>query len=345
MLSVIASSENFYLGYGSWWGSAPLLMDNVRIYSRELSAADVGALYSAEEKGNVDIDDSEEKMGEYTVIFNQNFNDSGLTEKIQKFTLGSSQKLDVNSYVRKGYIFKGWSKTSTGEVEFTDAQEITSDLAKENEEIVLYAVWQKSESTGSSTGNTGSGTGNTGSGTGSIGSSTGSGSNSSVTSPGTAPTAEPTAAPTVAPTAAPTVAPTVAPTAEPTKVPSAEPTKTPTTATTAEPTKAPTTEPTTVPTAAPTKKPASTKKPSTKKKKMSVKKVTAKKNAKKITGTLSVTGAKVTVKVGNAKAKKATVKGKTFTFKFSKKLKKNTKIVITITKSKYYTVKKTIKVK
>ena len=331
MLSVIASSENFYLGYGSWWGSAPLLMDNVRIYSRELSAADVGALYSAEEKGNVDIDDSEEQKGEYTVKFNPNFNDSGLTEKIQKFTLGSSQKLDVNSYVRKGYIFKGWSKTSTGEVEFTDAQEITSDLAKENEEIVLYAVWQKSESTGS--------------GTGSIGSSTGSGSNSSVTSPGTAPTAVPTAAPTVAPTAAPTVAPTVAPTAEPTKVPSAEPTKTPTTATTAEPTKAPTTEPTTVPTAEPTKKPASTKKPSTKKKKMSVKKVTAKKNAKKITGTLSVTGAKVTVKVGNAKAKKATVKGKTFTFKFSKKLKKNTKIVITITKSKYYTVKKTIKVK
>ena len=352
MLSVIASSENFYLGYGSWWGSAPLLMDNVRIYGRELSAADVGALYSAEKKENADIDDSEEQKGEYTVKFNPNFNDSGLTEKIQKFTLGSSQKLDVNSYVREGYIFKGWSKTSTGEVEFTDAQEITSDLAKENEEIVLYAVWQKNESTGSSTGNTGSGTGNTGSGTGSIGSSTGStgsstgsGSNSSVTSPGTAPTAAPTvaptAAPTVAPTVAPTAAPTVAPTAEPTKVPSAEPTKTPTTATTAEPTKAPTT----VPTAEPTKKPASTKKPSTKKKKMSVKKVTANKNAKKITGTLSVTGAKVTVKVGNAKAKKATVKGKTFTFKFSKKLKKNTKIVITITKSKYYTVKKTIKVK
>ena len=78
---------------------------------------------------------------------------------------------------------------------------------------------------------------------------------------------------------------------------------------------------------------------------MSVKKGAAKKNAKKITGTISVTGAKVTVKVGTAKAKKATVKGKTFTFKLSKKLKKNTKIVITITKSKYYTIKKTIKVK
>ncbi len=104
-------------------------------------------------------------------------------------------------------------------------------------------------------------------------------------------------------------------------------------------------EPTAAPSTEPTKKPASTKKPSTKKKKMSVKKVAAKKNTKKITGTLSVTGAKVMVKVGNAKAKKAIVKGKTFTFKLSKKLKKNTKVVITITKSKYYTVKKTIKTK
>lgn len=138
----------------------------------------------------------------------------------------------------------------------------------------------------------------------------------------------------------------------------AAPTKTPdnngsdnnnntTTKPTNEPTAAPTVKPTTKPTVNPTKTPATTKKPTVKvkKKKMSVKKVIAKRNTKKITGVLSVSGTKVMVKVGSAKNKKAKVKGKKFTFKVSKKLKRKTKIVITVTKSKYYKVKKTVKVK
>lgn len=540
MLSVIASSANFYLGYGSWWGSAPALMDNLKIYERELSAADVGALYNVEKAETGLLDDAErqkeqaikdasilyrtynydddvaytnwssrnaaasltleadssaahknyvqfapgntnsrdtyttfgditlpdkyvvefdskltagndqesqlalttaeyaktnstiaaasylwslnttnseewtisgdgisassdskvtltkgtwahfkttvdktantikleitdetgktlaeseftlstniadvkglfylsgryngvagfdniriyESTNEYTVKFSPNFSGSSADFNSQKFTVGTSQKLMANKFSRLGYKFAGWSRTSTGSVEFADEQEITSDLAEANGVVVLYAVWkQNTSSGGSSSGGSSSGTVPT-------------------TKPTTKPAVKPTVKPILRPSTAPTAEPTKAPTAEPTKAPSAEPTKAPTaeptTVPTAEPTKAPTAEPTTKPSTEPTKKPTSTKKPSTKKKKMTVKKVVAKKNTKKITGTISITGAKVTVKVGKAKAKKATVKGKTFTFKLSKKLKKNTKIVITITKSKYYTVKKTIKVK
>lgn len=49
-LKVISSAANFYTGYGSWWGSAPLYMDNIRIYGRALSDTDILKLYSEELK-------------------------------------------------------------------------------------------------------------------------------------------------------------------------------------------------------------------------------------------------------------------------------------------------------
>jgi hypothetical protein len=72
--------------------------------------------------------------------------------------------------------------------------------------------------------------------------------------------------------------------------------------------------------------------------------VKATKGAKKITGKMSVSGATVKVKIGNAAYKKATVKGKNFSIK-SSKLKKGTIIRIRVTKSGYKTLSKLIKVK
>ncbi|MBQ9140919.1 MAG: family 43 glycosylhydrolase, partial [Lachnospiraceae bacterium] len=43
--NLIASADTFYLGYGSWWGSAPFRADDLRFYDRALTAADVDALY------------------------------------------------------------------------------------------------------------------------------------------------------------------------------------------------------------------------------------------------------------------------------------------------------------
>lgn len=77
---------------------------------------------------------------------------------------------------------------------------------------------------------------------------------------------------------------------------------------------------------------------------MKVSKVTAKKNAKKITGTVSVAKAKVTVKVGKKAYKKAKVSGKKFTFKTAK-LKKGTKVTVKATKTNYKTATKLVKVK
>lgn len=77
---------------------------------------------------------------------------------------------------------------------------------------------------------------------------------------------------------------------------------------------------------------------------MKIKSVVAKANKKQVTGKLSVSDAKVKVKVGSAKYKAAKVNGKKFTFKTSK-LKKGTKIKIKAAKSGYETVTKSVKVK
>ena len=61
MLKMIASADKFYLGYGSFWGSSPAYMDNVKIYSRPLSAADIGTLYKAEKADTAAAKNAEEQ--------------------------------------------------------------------------------------------------------------------------------------------------------------------------------------------------------------------------------------------------------------------------------------------
>lgn len=66
-LKLLSSSADFYTGYGSWWGSAPLYMDNIRIYNRALSDKDVLKLY-VEELEEVEKDlsgDTEDVSGYY----------------------------------------------------------------------------------------------------------------------------------------------------------------------------------------------------------------------------------------------------------------------------------------
>ncbi len=48
VVNLLSSANDFYLGYGSFWGSAPLLLDNLRIYSRALNEADIAKLYKEE---------------------------------------------------------------------------------------------------------------------------------------------------------------------------------------------------------------------------------------------------------------------------------------------------------
>lgn len=51
VIDFVRSSPRMYLGYGSFWGSAKAKYDNLMVYDRVLSAADVAALYAAENSG------------------------------------------------------------------------------------------------------------------------------------------------------------------------------------------------------------------------------------------------------------------------------------------------------
>lgn len=48
---LLTSASDFYLGYGSWWGSAPLLIDDVTLYARALSDEDMMTLYLSQQSG------------------------------------------------------------------------------------------------------------------------------------------------------------------------------------------------------------------------------------------------------------------------------------------------------
>lgn len=158
-----------------------------------------------------------------------------------------------------------------------------------------------------------------------------------------------TPAPTNYPSESPT--PSVAPTKTPTVTPTIAPKQTPT-----QPANTPSIAPTVLPSAAPTVSPDSanngtqntnkddSSSSTTKLKKIKIKSVKAKAGSKKITGKLSVTKAKVKIKVGKKAWKKAKVKKNKFTLKTTK-LNKKTKIQIKVTKKGYKTLKKTVKVK
>jgi arabinan endo-1,5-alpha-L-arabinosidase len=48
IINLLKSSANFYLGYGSWWGSAPLLIDDLSIYKGVLTGEGISALYDGD---------------------------------------------------------------------------------------------------------------------------------------------------------------------------------------------------------------------------------------------------------------------------------------------------------
>ena len=76
----------------------------------------------------------------YTVVFNAN-GGSGSQMANQDFAYDFSQNLFENSYIKTNYNFTGWAITETGEVKYTDCQNV-SNLTKENEGTVnLYAIW------------------------------------------------------------------------------------------------------------------------------------------------------------------------------------------------------------
>ena len=80
-------------------------------------------------------------LNEYTVVFNKNADDASGTMENQSFTYNETKRLTANAFTRAGYKFAGWATTSDGEVEYTDAHEVSNLTAENGAEVTLYAKW------------------------------------------------------------------------------------------------------------------------------------------------------------------------------------------------------------
>jgi arabinan endo-1,5-alpha-L-arabinosidase len=53
--NIFSESDVFYLGYGSWWGTAPVMIDDVCIFNKALSDEEVAQLYSIQQNVKNDL--------------------------------------------------------------------------------------------------------------------------------------------------------------------------------------------------------------------------------------------------------------------------------------------------
>ena len=95
------------------------------------------------------------RVNNYTVVYNSN----GGTGTMQNssFTYGVAHNLRLNAFTREGYSFTGWSRTETGQVEFSDGASVNSLISSESN-VMLYAVWKGNAYTAAYNSNGGSGT-------------------------------------------------------------------------------------------------------------------------------------------------------------------------------------------
>lgn len=75
----------------------------------------------------------------YTVTYDANGGTGSMSAQI--INVNEYTNLTANTFTREHYNFAGWSTTSSGEVEYTDGQNVIN-LTSENETITLYAVWE-----------------------------------------------------------------------------------------------------------------------------------------------------------------------------------------------------------
>lgn len=78
----------------------------------------------------------------YEVVFDANGGVGSMPN--QAINVKAPTALSANTFTREGYIFKGWSTTPDGAVQYQDAEQVT-DLAPAGGTTTLYAVWEKVE--------------------------------------------------------------------------------------------------------------------------------------------------------------------------------------------------------
>lgn len=73
----------------------------------------------------------------FTISFNRSTSEATGTMSPQTFTYGIKQNISSNGFTRTGYNFKGWAKSASGSVVYSDKQYIGIDS-----DMTLYAVWE-----------------------------------------------------------------------------------------------------------------------------------------------------------------------------------------------------------
>lgn len=77
----------------------------------------------------------------YTVKFDKNDTSATGTMEDQTFTYDTAQSLSTNAFIKANSTFTGWAETPTGEVKYTDAQEVKNLATAQGSVVTLYAKW------------------------------------------------------------------------------------------------------------------------------------------------------------------------------------------------------------
>jgi arabinan endo-1,5-alpha-L-arabinosidase len=108
IVNLVKSAANFYLGYGSWWGSLNILTDDLSIYKGVLSDTEVTALYNSytgikNPNSNLEINYSYNKQANTISVNHLKGN-----EKIELFNVTGQKIVSTNqSIIYTGNLNKG----------------------------------------------------------------------------------------------------------------------------------------------------------------------------------------------------------------------------------------------
>lgn len=77
----------------------------------------------------------------YIVTFCKNNDIATGSMEDQNFIYDQVQELNENAFNLTDYLFKGWAKSDTGDLEYTDKEEVNNLTAEANGQVFLYAKW------------------------------------------------------------------------------------------------------------------------------------------------------------------------------------------------------------
>ena len=76
----------------------------------------------------------------YTVHFDANGGEGTMDD--MPFTYDTAKNLTKNAFTRTGYTFKGWARSNSAEVMYTDGVEVSNLTSRNGATVTLYAVWE-----------------------------------------------------------------------------------------------------------------------------------------------------------------------------------------------------------